>query len=92
MKKITIILKPTEECNFRCKYCYHADTHYQKGKMSIDLFEEIIQKAFSSYNNIQLIFHGGEPLLMGYEFFVAAMEIIKKYKRNKSIIIFASNL
>ena len=82
MKKITIILKPTSECNFRCKYCYHADTHYEHGKMSIELFEEIVKKSFSCYNSVELIFHGGEPLLMGYDFFEKAMDIINKYKRD----------
>lgn len=79
MKRITIILKPTSECNFRCSYCYHADTNYERGRMSLELFEEIIQKSVSYYNDIVLIFHGGEPLLMGYDFFVKALEIIKKY-------------
>ena len=86
MKRITIILKPTSECNFRCSYCYHADTNYERGRMSIELFEEIIQKAVSDYNDIVLIFHGGEPLLMGYDFFVKAIDIINKYTtKNKSI-------
>lgn len=86
MKKITIILKPTSECNFRCKYCYHADTQYEKGKMSIELFEEIVRKSFSCYNKVELIFHGGEPLLMGYDFFVKALEIVNKYKRDGLIL------
>lgn len=82
MRKITIILKPTDECNFRCQYCYHADTNYKRGRMTIDLFEEIIKKATSSYDNIVLIFHGGEPLLMGYDFFERALQIINKYKKD----------
>lgn len=84
--RITIILKPTEECNFRCQYCYHADTNYEKGRMTIELFEEIIRKTTICYNNIVLIFHGGEPLLMGYDFFVKAIEIIKHYKKEGQTI------
>ena len=82
MRKITLILKPTDECNFRCQYCYHADTDYEKGKMTIDLFEEIIKKTTSCYNDIVLIFHGGEPLLMGYDFFEKAIDIINRYKKD----------
>lgn len=81
MKYITILLKPTEECNFRCKYCYHADSKYLKGRMSIDFFEEIIKKVSQSYDHINLTFHGGEPLLMGYDFYVKAFEILNKYRR-----------
>ena len=83
MKHITVLLKPTEECNIRCKYCYHADTNYTKGRMSIEMFEEIIKKISSCYDHITLTFHGGEPLLMGYDFYVKALEIIDKYKKNK---------
>ena len=50
--------------------------------MSTDLFEEVIQKSFSDYNNIKLIFHGGEPLLMGYDWFEKAFNIMRKYKRD----------
>lgn len=82
MRHITVLLKPTEECNLRCAYCYHADTGYVKGKMSIDFFEEIIHKIVESYNKITLIFHGGEPLLMGYDFYKRAFSIINKYKQN----------
>lgn len=78
MKRITILLKPTEECNFRCGYCYHADTNFENGRMSLELFEEIIDKIVSCYNNISLTFHGGEPLLMGYDFYEKALAIIEK--------------
>ena len=29
---ITVIMKPTNQCNLRCKYCYHADNGYDKEK------------------------------------------------------------
>lgn len=82
MKRITVLVRPTEECNFRCKYCYHADTQYQAGKMSIQLFEEIVSKISSCYNSVHLTFHGGEPLLMGYNFYEKALEIIKNYSQD----------
>lgn len=84
MSKITILLKPTEECNFRCQYCYHADTKYVKGRMTIEMFEDIIKKTTAYYNDIVLIFHGGEPLLMGFTFFEQAIAIINKYKSNRN--------
>ena len=83
MNKITIILKPTFECNFRCKYCYHSDTDYIHGKMSVPLFEELIKKTVDIYDKIHLIFHGGEPLLVGYDFYSSAFEIIRKYQKRE---------
>lgn len=80
MRSITILLKPTEECNFRCKYCYHSDTGFVKGRMTIQMFEEIIKKTTVCYDNINITFHGGEPLLMGYDFYQQALSIIDKNK------------
>ena len=80
MKKITIILKPTFECNFRCQYCYHAETDYRKGRMDLSLLEEMLDKTFSYYNQVEIIFHGGEPLMMGYEFISKAIDLINKKK------------
>lgn len=82
MKKISILLKPTDECNFRCKYCYHADSNYEKGRMSIELFEEIIRKSFSDFTHIKLIFHGGEPLLMGHDWFEKTFDIMRRYRND----------
>lgn len=84
MKKITIILKPTDECNFRCQYCYHADTSYCKGRMDFSLFEELLDKTFSYYNTVEIIFHGGEPLLMGFDYIKKAIETIYKKKPDKT--------
>ena len=84
MKKITIIFKPTDECNFRCQYCYHADTNYVRGKMDFSLFEELIDKTFSYYNMVEIIFHGGEPLMMGYDFISKAITTINEKKPAKT--------
>lgn len=82
MKRITVLLKPTDECNFRCQYCYHADTQYVTGRMSMQLFEEIVSKIASCYNFVHLTFHGGEPLIMGSDFYEKAFATIKKYSDN----------
>jgi uncharacterized protein len=42
---LTIIVKPTSECNFRCKYCYHASTNYEKGILEISKLEKLIRVA-----------------------------------------------
>ena len=61
--RLSLIVMPTEECNFRCVYCYES---FQKPKMSED-----IQKALRDYisNNMGRVhgfsieWFGGEPLL-----------------------------
>ena len=36
---ITVIMKPTNQCNLRCKYCYHADNGYDKERYGADCKE-----------------------------------------------------
>lgn len=84
-RKITVIIKPTFQCNFRCQYCYHADTNYQNGLMELATFEDFVKKTFPYYDEISLIFHGGEPLLAGIDFYNAAFKIIDKYSKNKKL-------
>lgn len=61
-QKVRIIVMPTEECNFRCKYCYES---YQKGAMSnqaqIALLK-FIQNKISTTRKLQISWFGGEPL------------------------------
>ncbi|MGP1569070.1 MAG: radical SAM protein [Peptoanaerobacter stomatis] len=80
MKKITIILKPTLLCNSQCKYCI-TPHNSPSTKMSISVFDILCKKIAASeiYDNFYFLWHGGEPLLMGREFFNRCFEIQKKY-------------
>lgn len=80
-RALTIIVKPTSECNFRCKYCYHADTDYAPGVISEQLLEKMISAAQNEFDRVMYIWHGGEPLLCGLDFFQKAVLMQKKYSR-----------
>jgi len=61
-EQFDLLILPTEECNFRCKYCYES---FQLSKMSdevqlrfIDFFEQNIQ----NYKSVSVGWFGGEPL------------------------------
>ena len=61
-KKLCIIIMPTEECNFRCKYCYET---FKKGKMSLEVQNSIIRyvkKNIKEHTELNVIWFGGEPL------------------------------
>ena len=60
-------IEATNICNYRCKYCpqgnpdYH---HIKKGKMSIDLFEDILKQILKLKPVAQVYLTGsGEPLM-----------------------------
>ncbi|NTW32212.1 MAG: radical SAM protein [Bacteroidetes bacterium] len=79
----TIIFKPTEKCNSNCIYC-DVVTRKKPKTMSLDLLEHIF-KNIDEYlkskpkEHIQLIWHGGEPLLLGEDYFLKAIEFQEKY-------------
>jgi uncharacterized protein len=74
-----IILKVTSSCNLNCKYCYvfnKGDNSYKLEPVFIS--DEVIVATLNeiekhcSLNNISnfyVVFHGGEPLLIGKEFY-----------------------
>lgn len=58
-----ITILPTEQCNFRCKYCYES---FSDGIMSDEVQNRLIlyvQKSISKYNSMSVSWFGGEPLL-----------------------------
>lgn len=82
-KSLAIIVKPTSECNFRCAYCYHADTKYEKGYLSYSALEKLIKIAQNEYDFVDYIWHGGEPLLCGLDYFREIIKLQKKYTRKE---------
>lgn len=83
---ITIIAKPTSECNFRCKYCYHASTKYEAGLLELSKLEKLVRLAQEEYDRVDYVWHGGEPLLCGISYFQKIAELQKKYKRKDLVI------
>lgn len=69
-------------CNLRCKYCFYCKTDQQKRTiMPENLLEKTI-KQFLKLNNqrASFIWHGGEPLMCGIDYFKKIIEYQKKYK------------
>ncbi len=66
---ITLIIKPTDACNLRCKHCYHADFGYENNLLPIGDVKKIINLASKHYSLITVLFHGGEPLCAPIEYY-----------------------
>lgn len=83
-KMLRLIILPTEQCNYRCKYCYES---FKKGKMKLEVQNAIIkfvQKNLHYYSGIRLSWFGGEPLLamdIIETLSTKIMEICKRTKR-----------
>ena len=89
MKEVTLQIKPVgNNCNLNCSYCYAAPYRKKKIKvLDLKLLEKLIKEAFELSNNIVISWHGGEPTLVGVDYFKKYMEIIKKYKSDNHNII-----
>ena len=85
MSKVAPVLRPVgEKCNLKCMYCYYnnSDQKYNKHTiMSTEILESFIKQYLSIYDGkIEFMWHGGEPLLAGKEFYFKALEFQEKYK------------
>lgn len=78
MKKIQLILKVTNGCNLRCKYCYNAEKGFKNDIISIDKIDKFFS-LFKGFDCYQVIFHGGEPMLGGFDFYDKVIELEKYY-------------
>ncbi len=61
-KYLSLIIMPTEQCNFRCKYCYEM---FNKGKMTKEIQDsliEFVRKNIANYVGVSVVWFGGEPL------------------------------
>ncbi len=74
MNEFTIIIKVTDYCNLSCKYCYTTCSH--SSKMSAETLVILLKKAFrSDCSKLNFIWIGGEPLIMGIDFYELAVSL-----------------
>lgn len=69
MKRISILVKPTDACNMRCKYCFHEKSGYNQGLMSSEIFDKMLFLLEKEYDSVNIVWHGGEPLLAPLHFY-----------------------
>ena len=75
----SLVVKVAERCNLNCSYCYmynHADQSYLRRPvfMSDEVFDQLLVRIHEycdrrPKHRMSLVFHGGEPMLIGAERF-----------------------
>ena len=83
----SLLIKPAgPDCNLRCEYCFYlrkADLFEgARHRMSDEVLELTTRKALEDGGpQVSFGWQGGEPTLMGLDFFKRAMELQRKYRR-----------
>lgn len=92
---IHLMAKPAgPACNLRCEYCFYLEkkaffpnTAVVASRMTDEVLESYIRQVVAanikSPAGILFTWQGGEPTLMGIDFFKRAIELEKKYAGNK---------
>ena len=89
--RFNMMFKPVgAECNLGCSYCYYQDKvrlYDEHSYLSMDCLEKVIKEYIDINASEQIVFdwHGGEPLLLGLDYFKKIVEIQRKYRGNKRI-------
>lgn len=87
-----VMVKPAGSlCNLDCKYCYYLDKaeiyNGREPRMTLEMLEQFV-KTYIEANEVEDVnfnWHGGEPLVLGLEFYKKAVEFQKKYGAHKKI-------
>jgi uncharacterized protein len=83
-----LLAKPTGAiCNLDCQYCFFLSKEQlypgSKFRMADDLLETYIQQLLASHQTpeVTIAWQGGEPTLMGLEFFQRSIELVEKHQK-----------
>ena len=88
-----VMLKPAgPSCNLNCTYCYYLEKkNLYPGKNDFRISDELLENFTKQYIEanqvpvVTFVWQGGEPTLMGLDFYKRAMEFQKKYAGGKTI-------
>jgi uncharacterized protein len=80
----TLILKVTEKCNSNCYYCDVINKKETGKSLPLNLLQQLFRR-IDEYlkenprETVELLWHGGEPLLVGVDYFNTAVDYQESY-------------
>jgi uncharacterized protein len=88
----SMLVKPSgPDCNLGCTYCFYLEkealfpetkTHPMSPEIQEELIRQVMQQSGES---VSIGWQGGEPALMGLDFYKRAIELEKKYGHGQSV-------
>lgn len=91
-----LLAKPTGAiCNLDCKYCFFLSKEMlypgSRFRMADELLETYIRQLLESHRTpeVNIAWQGGEPTLMGLDFFQRSVEYAEKYRQPNQHILYS---
>ena len=85
MRPFTLLIKPAgPDCNSACGYCFYSGKTSLFGEGKHRMSDEVLDKLVGSYVGLRFgassfAWQGGEPTLMGLDFYKKVVELQIKY-------------
>lgn len=93
MRPFSLLIKPASaDCNLRCEYCFYLDRASLYPSCTVHrMSSEVMQHLFRSYLALPMpehviAFQGGEPLMMGEQFYRDVVKTQQRYARPDRVI------
>ncbi len=90
MPPICLLIKPVSgSCNMRCRYCFYTDEMANReqacfGRMDAGTLEAVVRRALEyADDGITFAFQGGEPTLIGLDFYRLLVQLCDRYNTKK---------
>lgn len=88
----TLLVKPAgPDCNLSCEYCFYLGKAELFGpkkthRMTEAILEELVRQAMhQAGREINFVWQGGEPMLMGLDFYSKAVDLQQKHGRGQTV-------
>ena len=87
MQPFSLLIKPTgSDCNLDCCYCFYKDKTTSVARQKQRMSDEVLEKLIIDYLKLPLAepafaWQGGEPTLMGLDFYEKVIQLQKKYRQ-----------
>jgi uncharacterized protein len=89
-----LLAKPTgATCNLDCKYCFFLSKELlypdSRFRMTDEVLDTYIRELLEAHQEpeVTIAWQGGEPTLMGLDFFKRSIELVRKYKKPSQTVM-----
>src|SRR5262245_26739221 len=93
-REFHLLAKPTGAvCNLDCKYCFFLSKEMlypgSRFRMADEMLETYIRQLLESQPGpeVTIAWQGGEPTLMGLDFFKRSIDYVRKYRRPSQTVV-----